>query len=123
MTVAPVTVQPVPVVALGMVASNPNFLPLNPVAITVCVPLMAATSAAVQPLPVLAVTPAMVANSPILSELVTVTVTTVVVAVTSVGIADAGLELTCTGKFPPTSAGVPWNVGVIAYKKPLLSPT
>src|SRR5271154_741883 len=123
MTVAPVTVQPVPVVALGMVASNSNFVPLSPVAITLCIPLMAATSAAVQPLPVLAATPAIMTNSPMLSELVTVTVTTVVVAVTTVGVSDAGLELTCTGKFPPTYAGVPLNVGVIAYKKPLLSPT
>jgi hypothetical protein len=73
-----VVVHPAPVVAVGMVALNSNCVPLNPAAITICVPLMAATSAAVQQLPVLAVTPAMATNSPILSELVTVTVTTVV---------------------------------------------
>src|SRR5271155_5138707 len=110
MTVAPETVQPVPAVALGIVASNSNCVPLNPVAITICVPLIAATSPAVQPLPVLAATPAIMTNSPILSELVTVTVTTVVVAVTSVGASDAGLGLTCTGKFPPAYAGVPLKV-------------
>ena len=76
---------------------------------------MAAASAAEQKTP-LAVTPAMVTNSPILNVLVTVTVTVVVVAVTAVGLSDAGLALTWTGKFPPAYAGVPLNVGVIEYR-------
>src|ERR1700733_9140147 len=118
-TVAPVRVHPV--VALGIVAAKVIWVALAEAGI--CTPLMAATSPAVQPLPVLAVTPAMVTNSPILSVLATVTVTTVAVAVTAVGVADAGVALTCTGKFPPAYAGVPLNVGVIAYRKPLLSPT
>ena len=81
--VAPVVVHPAPVVAVGITALNSNCVPLNPAAITVCVPLIAGASAALQ-LP-LAVTPAMVTNSPILSEFVTVTVTVVAVAVTPVG--------------------------------------
>src|ERR1700728_153670 len=111
-TVALVRVHPV--VALGIVASKVNWVALTEAG--VCVPLMAATSAVVQPLPVVAVTPAIVTNSPMLSELATVTVTTVVVAVTAVGVADAGVALTWNGKFPPLYAGVPVKVGVIAYR-------
>src|SRR5208282_5044219 len=113
-TAAPATVQPVPVVALGIVASKVKF-PAAAVA-TVCVPLMAVTSPAVQALPPLAVTPEMVTNSPIPSVLATVTVTTAAVAVTPVGVTDAGVSLTWTGKFPPACAGVPRKVGVIAYR-------
>src|SRR5271155_2381024 len=114
-------VHPAPVVALGIVALNSNCVPLNPAAITVCVPLMAATSPAVQALPALTVTPAMVTNSPIPSELAAVTVTTVVDAFTPVGATDAGAALTWTGKFPPAYAGFPpLKVWVIAYRKPLL---
>src|ERR1019366_8619359 len=60
--------------------------------------------------------PERVTSSPILSELATVTVTTVVVAVIAVGLSDAGEALTWTGKFPPPYAGVPLNVGVIEYR-------
>ena len=114
MIVAPVVVHPVPVVALGIDALNSNCVPLNPVAMTVCVPLMAAMSAAVHLFPVLAATPEMVTSSPMLSVLAAVTVTVVVVAVTLVGLEELGLALTCTGKFPPTYAGAPTNVGLIA---------
>jgi hypothetical protein len=105
----------VPVVASGIVASNSNAVPLNPVARTICVPLMAAASAALQSLPVSAVTPEMVTISPRTSVLVAVTVTTVVVAVTAVGVTDEEVALTWTGKCAPY-AGVPRNVGVIAYR-------
>src|SRR5208282_5039312 len=112
LTVAPVRVHPV--VVLRFAASNVICVALTETGF--CGPLMAATSAEVQPLPVLAVTPAMVTHSPMLSELATVTVTTVVVAVIAVGVIAVGLGLTCTGKFPPAYAGVPLNVGVIAYR-------
>src|SRR5271168_201057 len=106
MTVAPVMVHPAPVVALGTVALNSNCVPLNPAAITVCVPLIAVTSPAVQVLTALTVTPATVTNSPTPSELVAVTVTTVVDAVAPVGATAAGAAFTWTGKFPPAYAGV-----------------
>src|ERR1700685_2443630 len=61
-TVAPVGVHPVPVVALGIVASKVNWVALTEAG--VCVPLMAATSAVEQPLPVLAVTPAVGPTAP-----------------------------------------------------------
>src|SRR5271168_973669 len=113
-TVAPVRVHPAPVIALGIVAAKVIWVAL--IEAGVCVPFMATTSAAVQPFTPLGVTPAMVTNSPMLSALVTVTVTVVVVAVIRVGVSDAGVALTCTGKFPAAYAGVPSNVGVMAYR-------
>src|ERR1700730_78317 len=107
------TVHPGLVVAVGIAAPKVNFVAVAEA--TVCVPLMAAASAGVQWVP-LAPTPTMVTNPPMLSELATVTVTTVVVAVIPVGVTAAGPGLTCTGIFPPAYAGVPLNVGVIAYR-------
>ncbi len=94
MPVAPATVHPAPVVALGIVALKVNCVPLAEA--TVCAALITMASAALQWVP-FAVMPGMVTNSPMPSVLATVTVTTVVVAVTEVGLAAVGLALTCTG--------------------------
>ena len=76
------TVQPVPLVALGIVALKVKFAAVA--VATVCIPLMAVMSPAVQALPVLAATPVRVTVSPAARMLAAVTVTTVVVAVTPV---------------------------------------
>src|ERR1700677_3533358 len=78
--VAPVTVHPAPVVAVGIVASKVKLVAVAEA--TVCIPpLITATSAAVQLLPVLAATPERVTISLVASVLLAVTVTTVVDAV------------------------------------------
>ena len=79
MTVALVTVQPVPGPVIGVAGSTTlkvKFVPGAGTVATVCTPLMRAASAALQPVPVLAATPEMVTNSPRLSVTATLTVTT-----------------------------------------------
>ena len=81
MIVAAATLQPVPGPVIGVLGSATLKVKVAAVAVaTVWTPLMTATSAAVQPVPVLTATPEMVTNSPRLSVLATVTVTTAAVA-------------------------------------------
>src|ERR1700675_3713277 len=102
--VAPGAGQPAPVVALGIVASKVNCAEVAEA--TVCSPpLMAATSAAVQPLPALAVTPEIVTMSLTASVLAAVTVNTVGVAVTPVTVNSWVLKNSVSGAM--TEAPVP----------------